>query len=128
VAIKQGRYAAAVSSLKELAREADSRNLKYISVECSLYLGEALLGTKDYSHARQELDDARRKSEDLKLQVLLAQSQYFLGTELNLTNNQTEASRHFAEARRILEEIQKESQSDSLLKRSDLSPIIAGSH
>jgi tetratricopeptide (TPR) repeat protein/tRNA A-37 threonylcarbamoyl transferase component Bud32 len=128
LAIKQGHSAAAVSSLRELAREADSRRLKYVSVECSLYLGEALLGTKDYSHARQELEDARRKSEDLKLQILLAQSHYFLGTVLNLTNNQAEASRHYTEARRILDEVQKEAHSDSLLKRSDLSPIVAGSH
>jgi tetratricopeptide (TPR) repeat protein/tRNA A-37 threonylcarbamoyl transferase component Bud32 len=126
-AIKQGRSQAAIKSLGESAKDAEAHRLKYISVECSLYLGEALLATKDYARARQELETAQRKGEDLKAQVLLAKIHYLLGTTLRLTGNQADASRHYADARRILEEIQKEAHSDDLLKRSDLSPIVAES-
>ena len=126
-AVKQGNSKAAIASLKDLAREAESHRLKYTSVECSLSLGEALLATKDYARARQELESAQRKAEDLKAQVLVVKSNYLLGTLLRLTGDQSGASRHYTEARRILEEVRKEAQSDALLKRSDLSPVVAES-
>jgi tetratricopeptide (TPR) repeat protein len=126
-AVKQGNSKAAIASLKDLAREADSHRLKYISVECSLSMGEALLATKDYARARQELESAQRKAEDLKAQVLVVKSNYLLATLLRLTGDQSGAARHYTEARRILEEVRKEAQSDDLLKRSDLSPVVAES-
>jgi serine/threonine protein kinase len=126
-AVKQGNSKAAIASLKDLAREAESHRLKYTSVECSLSLGEALLATKDYARARQELESAQRKAEDLKAQVLVVKSNYLLGMLLRLTGDQSGASRHYTEARRILEEVRKEAQSDALLKRSDLSPVVAES-
>jgi len=126
-AVKQGNSKAAIASLKDLAREADSHRLKYTSVECSLSLGEALLATKDYAGARRELESGQRKAEDLKAQVLVAKSNYLLGMLLRLTGDQSGATRHYAEARGTLEEIRKEAQSDALLKRSDLSPIVAES-
>jgi hypothetical protein len=73
------------------------------------------------------LESAQRKAEDLKAQVLVVKSNYLLGTLLRLTGDQSGASRHYAEARRILEEVRKEAQSDALLKRSDLSPVVADS-
>ena len=36
----------AISSLRSLAQEADSLGLKYFSVECSIYVGEALVNNK----------------------------------------------------------------------------------
>jgi len=126
-AVKQGNSKAAVASLKDLAREAESHGLKYTSVECSISLGEALLATKDYARARQELESAQRKGGDIKAQVLVLKSNYLLGTLFRLTGNQGDATRRFSEARRILEEIRKETQSDALLKRSDLAPIAAAS-
>jgi eukaryotic-like serine/threonine-protein kinase len=123
VAIQEGRSAAAVSSLKSLAQEADSLGLKYLSAQCSTYRAEALLGSRDYARAQQELQSALGKAEKLGLRELLAKDQYLLATALRLTANGTEASGHYREALRWLEEIRKEAGSDKVIERADLKPI-----
>src|SRR3989442_1604781 len=62
-------------------------------------------------------------SEKLGLQALLAKGHYLLADALRLGNNQMEASRHYAEAHRLLDEIRKEANNDSVLKRNDLATI-----
>jgi serine/threonine protein kinase/tetratricopeptide (TPR) repeat protein len=123
VAIQEGRSAAAVSSLKSLAQEADSLGLKYLSAQCSTYRAEALLGSRDYARVQQELQSALGKAEKLGLRELLAKDQYLLATALRLTANGTEASGHYREALRWLEEIRKEAGSDKVIERADLKPI-----
>jgi len=125
LAVKEGRNAEAIGTLKKLAQEADSLGLKYASTECSVNLGEALLNTKNYPAAKQELESAARKSQDLGLRALLAKSDYLLGVALRATGNQAEASRRFQEASKLLEEMHQESKSDALLKREDLKQIAA---
>jgi tetratricopeptide (TPR) repeat protein len=123
--VKEGRSQSAISSLRKLAQECDALRLKYLSTECSLYLGEALLSSKDYSGAGQELEAARRASERLGLRPFLARSDYLLGRALQLAGRGAEASRYEEEARRILDEIHKEAGDDDILKRDDFSPIYA---
>ncbi len=127
LAVKEGRSQAAISALRGLVKESDTLGLKGLSVECSIYLAEALVNTKDYSHARQELERSLEKSEKLGLRMLMAKAHYLLATTLRITGNRAEASRHYGEARRILDEIRKEARSDDVLKRGDLSPIYAES-
>jgi eukaryotic-like serine/threonine-protein kinase len=127
VAVQEGRSQTAIGPLKALARESDALGLKYLSTECSVYLGEALLNARQYAAARQELEAAIRRSEKLGLKALLAQAHYLLARTLQQTGNAAEASSHSREARRILEEIRKEARSDALLKREDLSRISAES-
>jgi tetratricopeptide (TPR) repeat protein/predicted Ser/Thr protein kinase/TolB-like protein len=127
VAIQEGHSAAAIGSLKSLAQEADSLGLKYLSAQCSTYRGEALLGSKDYAHAQQELQTALGKAEKLGLRELLAKDQYLLATALRLTGNGTEASGHYREALRWLEEIRKEAGSDKVMQRTDLNSVYAES-
>ncbi len=123
VAVKEGRSREAISTLRALAEQADAAGLQYLSVECSVYVGESLVNGKDYSQARQELNRALARSEKLGLLMLQANSHYLLATALRLTGNGSEAARHYADAHRILDEINKEAKSDTLLKRTDLSPI-----
>src|ERR1700733_4738413 len=52
----EGHSGEAISSLKDMVREADTLGLKYLSVECSIGLAEAQVSAKDYSHAREALD------------------------------------------------------------------------
>jgi len=122
MAVRQGRFAVAITSLRELLHESDARGLKYLSAQCSLYLGDALLGVKD-PRARQELESAVLKSNRLGAQVVLLQSHYLLAKALRSAGQLEEAARHEAEANHILGEVRKESGSDSVLKRSDLSVI-----
>jgi tetratricopeptide (TPR) repeat protein len=114
---------AVIQTLRGLAREADALGLKYVSVECSMYLAQALLNSGDRGAARQELDRAIAQGEKLGLQGLLVRSHYLLATALQAGGSQSEASRHAAEARRLLDEIRKEAGSDDLLKRADFGPI-----
>jgi len=122
-AVKEGRNQPAIGSLKALVQETDALGLKYLSTEAALDLAEALLNTHQYPAARKELEAALRTSEKLGLQALAARSHYLLGRTLELTGSGAEASRHSAEARRTLEAIRRESGTDAILQRADLSPI-----
>ena len=126
--VSEGHSREAISSLKDLAREADSLGLKYLSVECSIDLAEAQVNSKDYSHAREALDRALNQSEKLGLRTLLARTHYLLATVLRLTGNVSEASGHYREALRYLDEIEKDTGSDAVLKRSDLNVIYTESN
>ncbi len=123
VAIQEGRSAAAISSLKSLAQEADGLGLKYLSVECSVDLAEALVNAKDYSSALQELEPVLGKVEKLGLRTLLARGHYLLATALRLTGNSAEATGHYREALRWLEEIRKEAGSNNVMQRADLNSM-----
>jgi tetratricopeptide (TPR) repeat protein/predicted Ser/Thr protein kinase len=123
IAVKEGRSHEILSALQGLADQADRSGLKYLSLECSVYAAQALIDSKDYSRARQELDRSLRSSEKLGLQMLLAKSHYLLAETLRLSGNQAEGSRHYAAAHQILDDIRKEARSDDVLKRNDLATI-----
>jgi eukaryotic-like serine/threonine-protein kinase len=123
VAVRQGRFQSAASLLGKLSEDADRMGLKYVSVECSIYHAEALMNLKSYEPARKELESALDKSEKLGLKALLAQSHYLLARDLELSGNPGDAREHYTQARKILDEIKNEAKTDSIVKRSDLSPI-----
>ena len=123
VNVKAGRSKEMVGTLQTLAEQTDRLGLKYLSVECSVYLAEALINNKDYSGARQEIDRILRSSEKLGLQTSLAKSHYLLGEALRLSGKQADASLQYTEAQRILDQIRKEAGTDDVLKRSDLATI-----
>jgi len=127
VAVREGRWREAISSLKALAQEADSLGLKYLSVECSVELGGTLVNNKDYSGARQELEPALGKAEKLGLRTLLAKDHYFLATALRATGKGTEATAHYREALRLLDEIRKEAGAEKVIERTDLKAIYTDS-
>ncbi|MGA8074504.1 MAG: tetratricopeptide repeat protein, partial [Candidatus Acidiferrales bacterium] len=123
--VKQGRFAPAAASLQKLSDDATSLGAKYLAAECSVYRGEALMNLKDFTHAQQELQSAINRSDTLGLKAIQAQAQYLLGRTLQLSGKSADATDHFKQARQLADEIQKESKSDTITKRSDLSPIYA---
>jgi eukaryotic-like serine/threonine-protein kinase len=125
VAVKQGRFQSAAGLLSKLSEDADSMGSKYVSVECSIYHAEALMNLKSFEPARKELESALSRSEKLGLRALLAQSHYLLARDLELAGQAADAPEHYKQARKILDDIQKEAKTDSIVKRSDLSPIYA---
>jgi tetratricopeptide (TPR) repeat protein len=122
---RQGKYAAALTTLRGLGEEADSLGLKYLSMVCLVLRGEVMTGLKEYAGAQKELRSAVLRSEKLGLRELRAQAHYDLGRALKLSGNSPEAATHFQEARRALAEVQKDAQTDAITKRSDLAPIFA---
>jgi len=125
LAVANGKFAAAASELQTLGAQADSLGLKYLSTQCLVLRGEALIGTKDYAGALKELKSGTLRSEKLKLNALLAQSQFQWGRALELSGKPAEAQTHYDEARRAAAEVQKDAQNPGLQKRYDLAPIFA---
>ncbi len=122
LALRQGRFSSAIGTLRGLAQEADILGARYLSVESSVYLAEALLETHDYSRARSQLERAVARSEKMGLRALLARSHYLMAKILRLAGNQEESQRQLEQARQILSDIRKEA-GDSVMKRSDLAVI-----
>ncbi len=120
VEVKQGNQQAAVASLKKLSDDADSLGFKSVSVECSVYLAEALVAKKDYVRARAELDKALPRAEKLGLRILQAKAHYLIALSQMGSGSAKEATPHFREAVRILEAASKEDGASRLLERSDL--------
>jgi tetratricopeptide (TPR) repeat protein/predicted Ser/Thr protein kinase len=126
LAVANGKFAAAANQLRALGEEADSLGLKYLSTQCLVLRGEALIGTKDYAGAMKELKSGTLRSEKLGLRALLAESQYQWGRALELSGKAAEAQSHYEEARRAAGEVQKDAQNPGLAKRYDLAPIFSG--
>jgi serine/threonine protein kinase/tetratricopeptide (TPR) repeat protein len=125
LAVANAKFAAAANELRTLGEQADSMGLKYLSTQCLVLRGEALIGTKDYAGALKELKSGTLRSEKLKLNALLAQSQYQWGRALELSGKAADAQSHYDEARRAAAEVQKDAQNPGLAKRYDLTPIFA---
>lgn len=124
LAVKQGRTTA-VSQLRALSEQANAAGLKYLSIQCSVSLGEALTNAKSYPLAQRELEGAVTRSEKLGLRALLAQSHFLLGRALELSGHAADAAPHYAQARQIAESIREEAKADGIVGRSDLGPIFA---
>ena len=123
LAVRLGNSQSVVNTLRDLCDEADGLGSKYLSVRCYIFLGEALIETKAYAKAQQQLQSAVNRSGQLGLRPLLAESNYLLGRDLQLMGKSGEATGHFTEARKILDAITKEAGNDSVTKRNDLAPI-----
>jgi len=126
--VQQGRYAAAIPTLRSLAQQAESQGLKFEAVQCSLNLAEALINTKALPLARQEAERALTRAQKLGLKSLQARAEYLLGTESRLSGNKTLSTDHYRESLRLLEEIHKEAGSDKILQRSDFAAMLAGAN
>ena len=99
--------------------------LKYVSVECAIYMAQASIGMKNYGAAKSALEAALNTSEKLGMQALLAQSHFQMARALELSGSAVEAKEHYKQASQIAASIQKEAHTDTITKRSDLSPIFA---
>jgi len=120
VAIAEGRPLAAINDLRAAIQQADTLHMKYFALRGSVDLGEALINTKDYARARQELESAVGRSEKLGLRLETARIHYLLGNLLKLIGNGSEAPFQYQQALRILDEIKKEPGAEKLLERPDL--------
>ncbi|MGA7380946.1 MAG: tetratricopeptide repeat protein, partial [Terriglobales bacterium] len=121
--LQQGRSSAAISTLKDLAQQAESQGLKYEAVQCSLDLGEALVNTKALPQARLELERAQTRSEKLGLRSLQTRAEYLLATVSRLSGSNSLALDHYHESLRLLDEIRKEAGNDKIMTRADFAAM-----
>jgi tetratricopeptide (TPR) repeat protein len=123
--IAEGHAATAAGDLRNLAPQADALGAKYLSVECSVSLAEALIKSKDYARARQELQRTLSRSEKLGLRLENARIHYLLGSALRFSGSASEATAQYREALRLLDEIRKEPGAEHVIERYDLKPVYA---
>jgi tetratricopeptide (TPR) repeat protein len=125
IAAEEAPSRVAVGSLVSLANEADRVGLRYLSLECTLHAAGALVATRDYLRARQELERLLARTERLGLRLLTAKGHFLLGTTARVAGDRAQAARHHDAARRILDEIRKEPRSADVIKRADVNPMYA---
>ncbi len=128
VAVEEGRSKQAIASLAPLCQKAETLGLKYMAVQCSLLMSEAMIQGKDYAHAKAQLEQALLRSDKLGLQVASARAHYLLGTLLRASGHGVEAKDHYRQAVRLLDSISKEKGAEKVLQRSDVNVIFTESN
>jgi tetratricopeptide (TPR) repeat protein len=123
VQVQEKHAPEAISSLRQLIQQANELGLKYTSVECSIFMAEAMMQSHDSAHARQELERALLLSDKLGMQPLSARAHYLLGTMDRDSGNRSEAQDHYRESLRLLEAMNKDPGAEKLLQRSDFKAI-----
>lgn len=112
-----------IAGLRNLIQQADEQGLKYTSVECSLFMAEAMMQKRDFSHARQEVERALVLADKLGMQPLSARAQYLLATLDRESGNASDAQDHYREALRLLDTMKKDPGAEKLLERADFKTI-----
>jgi eukaryotic-like serine/threonine-protein kinase len=120
VSIAEGRAQAAIPELRAAIQQAESLHLKYYSLRGSVDLAEAMIKSKDYAHARQELDQALNTSEKLGTRLQTAIIHFQLGNLLKQTGDASGSAGQYRQAATLLDEIKKEQGAEHLLERADL--------
>jgi serine/threonine protein kinase/tetratricopeptide (TPR) repeat protein len=115
---KNGRQA--IPNLRALIQQADDLSLKYSSVECSIFMAEAMMQSHDYTHARQELQRALLLADKFGQQSLSVHAHYLLATIARDSGDNTEALDNYRAVVRTLDTMRKDAGSEKLLQRSDL--------
>jgi serine/threonine protein kinase/Tfp pilus assembly protein PilF len=120
VGVREKKGAAAVKNLRTLMQQADEAGLKYSSVECEVFLAEAMLQAHDAAHAKQELDRALLRSDKLGQQALSARAHYLLGTISRDGKDNAEAKDNFRWVVNTLDTMKKDQGAENLLQRVDM--------
>jgi tetratricopeptide (TPR) repeat protein len=124
IAVAGGRYPGAIGELRSAVKESESLHLKYYWMRSSVDLGEAMVKTKDYAHARQQLEAVLSSSEKLGLRTETARIHSLLGDIFRLGGNNPDANLQYQSALRIFEELKKDPGAERILDRSDLRPLV----
>ncbi len=125
MALNKGNPDSSAKEFRKLTQEADSRNLKYLSVESSVDAAEALIAGKKYAAAQQELQTDLGKSEKLGSRFQSVRIHYLLGTALRSAGNPADASQHYRMAVKLMDDMQKDAGAEKLLERADLKVMFA---
>jgi tetratricopeptide (TPR) repeat protein len=114
---------APIARLQSLKQSADTAGLKYLSLQCDIYIAKALIRSKKYDQAQSTLQRALVAGEKMSTNQLVAQCHYLLGQVASMTGNPSESQRQLKEAVKILTAVQQEAHTD-LSGRYDLAPIL----
>jgi len=119
VSLQEGHGLQAIPGLRQLMQQADEQGVQNMSVECALYMAEAMLQSHDNVHAQQELERALLRADKIGVKPLSAKANYLLGIALRDSGNQTDAQQHYRTTVQLLDEMRKEPGAEKILQRSD---------
>ena len=119
-----GHAAAVVPVLKKLSRDADALGLRADSVECSVYLAQALLEMKNDAAAEQALTLAQARAENLGLRILEVRADWLEAALATKSGKTAQAQRSQLDLQRILDAIGKEDGAGKIAQRADLKQIL----
>ena len=122
VQVQEKRAQEAISTLKQLIPQADDVGQKYVSVESSVAMAEAMMQTRD-THARDQLERALLLSDKLGMQPLSVRIHYLLATIEKDSGNGNDARDNYREALRLLDAMKKDPGAEKLLQRADFKAI-----
>lgn len=123
IALQEGRGPQIIASLRQLVQQADEQGVPNVSVECAIYVAQAMIQSHDNAHAQQELERALLRADKLGLKPLSAQAHYLLANALSASGNQTEAQPHYRNALQLLDGMRQEPGAEKILNRSDFKTI-----
>lgn len=121
--MSEGNAPSTLRELRAVMQQADSRNMKYLSLESSVDMAETMIHGKDYAHAQQELQTDLSKSEKLGSRYLSARIHYLLGNAARPGGNGVDAPGHYRQVLDLLDDMHKEPGAEKLMGRSDLKSI-----
>jgi eukaryotic-like serine/threonine-protein kinase len=120
IEVRENNGHQAIPDFRKLIQQADDLSLKYSSVECSIFMGEAMMQSHDYVHARQELEHALLLADKFGQQPLSAHAHYLLATIDRNSANNAEAQDHYRSVISTLDTMKRDAGAENLLQRSDL--------
>ena len=123
LAVQEGRGREAITTLRPLSEKAETLGLKYMAVQCSLLMAEAMVQMKDYAHAKPELEQILLRSDKLGLQPLSGKAHFLLATIARASGKSADAQDQYRQVVRLLEPMSKQKGAEKVLQRSDLSAI-----
>jgi eukaryotic-like serine/threonine-protein kinase len=116
-------HGASERELRQLGDQADALGLRDLSTQVSVYVAQAMINAKDFTHARETLERSLGASEKLGMRMQTVKIQYLLGNSLRLSGDSTNAAGHYREAVRMLDEVKRDPGAEKLLERADLKSI-----
>jgi tetratricopeptide (TPR) repeat protein len=119
VALQEGHAQQAIPSLRQLMQQADDQSVPNMSVECAIYLAEAMIRNHDNERAQQELARALLRADKIGLKPLSTKAHFLLGAALRASGNQAEAWQQYRSTLQLLDDMRKEPGADKILQRSD---------
>ena len=119
VGLQEGQAQQAVASLRQLMQQADDQGVPNVSVECQIYMAEAMM-QKPRQRSRPAGTGSRPAAgrQDW-LEPLSAKAHFLLGNVLRESGNQAEAQQEYRGTLRLLDEMRKDPGADKILQRSD---------
>ncbi|HUA16263.1 MAG TPA: tetratricopeptide repeat protein [Verrucomicrobiae bacterium] len=123
VLVEEKRSPEAIVALKPLIQRAEDLGLKYVSIECTLFMAEAMIQRRQGQEAQDTLKRAVFRADQLGTQPLSARAHYLLATTERSSGNPSAAQQDYRESIHLLDNMLKDPGAQKLLQRADLKAI-----